>query len=292
MCLGLALSLSVATTRSEAPSAYVAGIGEWQEARETRLTADDGWLTVAGLFWLEDGEQSFGSDPESAIVLPESAPSRAGSFIMSEGKVRVRVVPGVSVTCDGQPVGEMLLTSDADGEPDVLVLDDLRLFLIKRSKGHAIRMRHLNAPARRAFTGIDCFPVDPEWRVEARFVAYDSPKRIPIANVVGSVDTSLASGYVEFERDGQLFHLDPIGDSPESETLFIIFKDQTSGRETYPPGRFLVASRLPDGEVVIDFNKAYNPPCAFTDYATCPLPPPENQLAIRITAGERLYRRH
>jgi uncharacterized protein (DUF1684 family) len=292
MSLGLALSLSAVLARSEAPSAYVAEILEWQEARETRLKADNGWLTVAGLFWLEEGEQNFGSDPESATVLPESAPFRAGSFIMSEGKVRVRVVPGVSVTCKGQPVDEMLLTSDAEGEPDVLVLGDLRLFLIKRSKGHAIRMRHLNAPARRDFTGLDHFPVDPGWRIEARFVAYDSPKRIPIANVVGSVDTALASGYLEFERDRQLFRLDPIGDSPESETLFIIFKDQTSGRETYPPGRFLVASRLQDGRAVIDFNRAYNPPCAFTDHATCPLPPPGNQLPIRVTAGEKLYRRH
>jgi uncharacterized protein (DUF1684 family) len=274
-------------------STYDEEILDWRKRRAERLTAEDGWLTVAGLFWLKPGENRFGSAPENAIVLPAgSAPPAAGSFVLAGDSVVVRVRPGVAVTCEGKPVVEMTLRSDQDGKPEVLALDDLRLFLIKRTKGYAIRMRHLNAPARRQFTGLDYFPIDPAWRVEARFVPYDPPKPIPIPSVVGTVDTMRAPGYAEFTRDGRIYRLDPVLESDGADELFFIFKDETSGVETYPPGRFLYSDLPAAGKVVLDFNRAYNPPCAFTDFATCPLPPSQNALRLRVTAGEQRYGHH
>lgn len=276
-------------------SAYEAEIQEWRTQRQARLTSDDGWLAVAGLFWLKSGENRFGSAPTNAIVLPaESVPPQAGTFTLDEvkGQVRVTAAPGVPLTCAGNPVREMVLKSDADGKPDVITLNDLRLFVIKRTKGYAIRMRHLNAPARKNFTGLDYFPIDTAWRIEGRFVSYDPPKPVLIANVVGTMDTMLAPGYVEFARDGREYRVEPMLESAESEELFFIFKDETSAKETYPPGRFLYSDLPVEGRVVLDFNKAYNPPCAFTDFATCPLPPPQNHLRLRVTAGEKQYAGH
>ncbi len=274
-------------------STYEQEILDWRQRRAERLTAEDGWLTVAGLFWLAPGENRFGAAPENAIVLPAgSAPPAAGSFVLAGDSVVVRVLPGVPATSDGKPVTGMTLHSDQDGKPEVLALHDLRLFLIKRTKGYAIRMRHLNAPARREFKGIDCFPVDPTWRVEARFVPYDVPKPIPIPSIVGTVDTMRAPGYAEFTRDGRTYRLDPVLEAEDARELFFIFKDETSGAETYPPGRFLYSDLPAGGKVVLDFNRATNPPCAFTDFATCPLPPPQNALRLRVAAGEKRYGHH
>jgi len=280
-------------TESSDSSTYETEIRAWREQREARLKADDGWLTVAGIFWLRPGENRFGSERENAIVLPKgSAPGRAGSFFLAGDSVRVAVEPGVPLTCEGKPVQEMILKSDAEGQPDVLILNDLRLFVIKRSKGYAIRMRHLNAPARKNFTGIDYFPIDATWRIEARFVAYDPPKPVVVPNIIGTADTMLAPGYVEFVRGGRTVHLEPVIESVEDEELFFIFKDETSAKETYPPGRFLYSDLPAAGKVILDFNRAYNPPCAFTDFATCPLPPPQNHIRIPVTAGEKRYGHH
>ncbi len=273
---------------------YEAEIQEWRAQRQKRLTADDGWLTVAGLFWLHPGENRFGSAPENPVHFPEgSAPGVAGVFILDEaaGKVTVKPEPGIPIMCTGWPVKEeMVLKSDADaGGPDVLALKDLRFFLIKRSKGYGIRMRNLNAPARKSFTGLDYFPIDAGWRIQATFKPYKTPKPIPIANIVGTVDTMQSPGYVEFKREGKKYRVEPVLESPEDKELFFIFRDETSGVETYPPGRFLY-SDLPVGKkVILDFNKAYNPPCAFTEFATCPLPPLQNHLQLRVTAGEKRY---
>ncbi len=288
----LLLILTVVSAAVAAPgaadSAYVAEILAWRAERAERLRADDGWLTVAGLAWLQPGDNSFGSERTNAVILPSgSAPPVAGRFVLAGDSVRVVVLRGVPVTCNGTPVVEMTLATDESGTPDVLVLNDLRFYVIKRTKGLGIRLRHLNAPARLNFRGLDYFPVDPSWRIEARFVPYDPPKPVPIPSVVGTVDTLLARGYVEFEREGTIHRLDPVTDSPEDDELFFIFKDATSGEETYPPGRFLSAGAPRDGRVVLDFNRAVNPPCAYTEYATCPLPPPQNALTVRVEAGER-----
>ncbi len=273
-------------------STYVATILAERTEREARLRADDGWLTVAGLHWFMPGENSCGTDRGNTIILPAgSAPAAVGRFILRGDSVGVEVLPGVPVTCDGRPVTQMTLRSDEEGRPDVLVLDQLRLFVIRRTRGLALRVRYLDAPARREFQGLDYFAVDPSWRIEARFVPYDPPRPIVIPSVIGTVDTVLAPGCVEFERGGETYRLDPASDST-ADGLFFIFKDETSGVETYPPGRFLSTDPPAGGTVVLDFNRAVSPPCAYTEYATCPLPPLQNALALRIPAGEKLTPGH
>ncbi len=265
----------------------------WHDKRVERLKADNGWLSVAGLFWLRTGENRFGTAEDNDIVLPAgSAPAHAGRFVVTGDRVVFTPEPGAGIVVDGAPAEEMELRSDMDGDPQVLELGDLRMFLIQRTKGPAIRLRDLNAPARRAFSGIECYPPDPAWRVEARFVPYDPPKPVEIADVTGGVDTMMAPGYAEFAVDGRTVRLEPVVSSMDYEDLFFIFRDATSGTETYPPGRFLYTGLPVDGRLTIDFNRAYNPPCAFTDYATCPLPPPENTLPVAIRAGEKDYRHH
>lgn len=280
-----------------ADTAYVSAIHAERVEREARLRSDDGWLAVAGLYWLAPGVNTFGSDRANDVILPAgSAPARAGRFVLAGDSVRVEIEPGVEVTLGGEvPGGErvsaMTLRSDDAGPPDVLVLADLRLSVIKRSRGYAIRLRDLNAPARKDFHGLAYYPVDPSWRIEARYVPYDPPKRVPIPSVIGTVDTLSAPGYVEFEREGRSYRLDPASESA-GEDLFLIFKDATSGDGTYPPGRFLYADPPVDGVVILDFNRAVNPPCAYTAFATCPLPPPQNALALAVTAGEKMVPGH
>jgi len=270
--------------------AYRAGIHEWQAQRAARLTADDGWLTVAGLFWLEPGLNLMGSAMDNDIRLPSnSSPARAGSFLLEGNRVSVESLPGVPLLSHGQPVERMTLRSDRDGATDTLSLGDLRMTVIRRSKGLGVRVRDLAAPARRDFAGIECYPIDPSWRIEARWVPYDPPKPVEIPNIVGSIDTMMSPGRAEFEREGRRFSLEPVLEEGDTE-LFFIFKDATSGEETYPPGRFLYSPTPTGGTVMLDFNRAYNPPCAFTPYATCPLPPPQNVLAIGVRAGEKMYR--
>lgn len=265
----------------------------WRDRRLERLMADDGWLTLAGLFWLSPGLNRIGSAPDNEVRLSEgSAPPRVGSLLLEGDRVTLEVLPGVTVTCDGQPVDRRGLATDASDRPDMLALGDLRFLIIKRSKGYAVRLRDLKAATRREFAGIDSWPLDPDWRFEARVIPYEPPKPIAIPNILGTIDTMLCPCALEFDRDGRRFRVEPVQEDPESAELFLIFKDATSGTESYPPGRFLYTPAPRDGRVVLDFNRAYNPPCAFTPFATCPLPPPQNVLPIAVRAGEKLYRGH
>ena len=273
---------------------YRLEIENWRANRVSRLTADNGWLAVAGLYWLKPGVNRMGTGSDNDILLPpDSAPTVVGTVTLeADNRVTLDVLQNVAVTWTGQPVSRMTLTSDADGTPEVLALRDLRFFLIKRARGLALRLRDLNAPGRRAFSGIESFPIDASWRCQARFVPYDPPRPVEIASVIGTVDTMLSPGYAEFTRDGQAWRLDAILESPTDTEYFFIFKDGTSGDETYAPGRFLYSDLPMEGRLVLDFNRAYNPPCAFTDFATCPLPPPQNALTLRVTAGEKKYGHH
>lgn len=285
---------TVEATGGDIDTAWVAEVERWRNVRVTRLTSETGWLSVAGLYWLEPGENRFGTAPDNDLVFPAgSAPDYAGFFrLATDGTVTIHVFPNAGVTHEGRTVNELRLTSDAEGTPELLALRDLRFFLIHRGKGPAVRLRDLNAPGRVHFGGIENYPIDAAWKFEARFVPYDSPKPVEIANIIGTTDTMMSPGYVEFERDGMTWRLDPVLEGPEETELFFIFKDGTSGSETYPPGRFLYADPPVDGRVILDFNRAYNPPCAFTDFATCPLPPPQNTLTLRVTAGEKRYGAH
>jgi uncharacterized protein (DUF1684 family) len=253
-------------------SAYEDEITKWRRDREAALKADGGWLSVAGLFWLHEGANPFGKEASNDIALPDG-PARAGVLHLDRGKV--------TVTMDGTT--RELRHDSADS----LRVGRLSLFAIQRGDKFGMRLRDPEAATRRDFKGIESFPINPAWRVTAKWVA--EPHKIPILNVLGQTEDSECPGYAVFRLDGQEFKLYPILEEPGAKELFFIFRDQTSAKETYGAGRFLYSALPQNGQVVLDFNKAYNPPCAFTAYATCPLPPAENRLAVRIEAGEKKY---
>ncbi len=268
-------------------------IRQWRERRLARLQAETGYLALAGLYWLEDGESSFGSDASNDLIFPpHGAPAKAGLFVRQGHEVRVRAFPGTQLQHAGKPVQEMQLASDATEEPTRLELGDLSFMLIERSGRYAIRLRDKQSPIRKNFRGIESYLVDIRYRLRARFEPYDPMKPIAIANVVGLVDTMYSPGSLVFSLAGKECKLDPVFESPADTTLFIIFRDATSGDETYGDGRFLYTSLPAAGEVVVDFNKAYNPPCAFSPYTTCPLPPQQNEIEVPVRAGEKTYAEH
>jgi uncharacterized protein (DUF1684 family) len=268
--------------------AYRREIDGWRATRDSGLRNPEGWLTLAGLFWLAEGDNRFGSDPHNPIALPAGkAPAFAGVLVRHGEAVTVRAAPGSGVTSEGKPVTELSLAPDAKGRPRVLRLGSLSFFAIKRGDRIGVRVKDSQSPALAAFRGVESFPADPSWRVVARFEAHARPVSIPITNVLGMTQDQPSPGVVVFERGGKTYRLDALDNGDGS--LELIFADATSGRETYGSGRFLDTDPPRDGKVVVDFNKAYNPPCAFTAFATCPLPPRQNRLALAVTAGEKSY---
>ena len=261
----LALPLAAAIT-------YQAQIAQWRQDREARLKADGGWLTVAGLFWLHEGRNSFGADAKNDIALP-AGPPHAGVFELRGGRVTVKM--------DG---ATRELRPDTE---DSASAGRLSLFVIERDGRYGIRLKDPESSYRREFHGLDYFPARQQYRLTAQFVP--DPKKIPITNILGQTEPEESPGYVVFTLQGRQLRLRPVYDDPPSKDLFFIFRDLTSGKETYGAGRFLDTPAPQGGKVVLDFNKAYNPPCAFTPYATCPLPPKENRLQVRIEAGEKKY---
>jgi uncharacterized protein len=282
----LLLSALVATTIS-AQTGDQMEIQQWREKRLTELKSDDGWLTVVGLFWLKEGRNRIGSDPANEIVLPAgSAPGRVGVIDFHQGRSTLRVEKGVPLLVNDQPVREFELGAKKQEKPDTMQLGEVSFFIIKRGERYGVRVRQKNSRARLEFAGLKYFPVREAYRVNARYVAYDRPKEIEIVNILGDVAKMESPGYVEFNVNGKAQRLEPI---TEGKQLFFIFRDLTSAKTTYPAGRFLYAD-LPQGNtVVLDFNRAINPPCAFTSFATCPLPPPQNWLKVAIEAGEQAY---
>lgn len=266
--------------------AYRLEVEKWRVQRENRLRADDGWLSVAGLFWLKNGENRAGAGPENEIQLPAGAPSRVGTFVLTGHKVVFRAEPGAAVFLGDQRVTTAELRPDTPGPPDVLRVGDFSMLVIKRGRRYGIRLRDKNSEFRRKFRGCKWFPVDAAYRVEAKFVPYQPPKPVPILNILGDTEYHQSPGYAEFEIAGKRCRLEPVLDNGR---LWFIFKDQTSGKETYGAGRFLYADPPQNGIVVLDFNKAYNPPCAFNPYTTCPLPPKQNHLPVPVRAGEKDY---
>lgn len=294
MSIGSTLALIALISSGDAPPAdadYRAEIETWRAKRTESLRRADGWLTLAGLFWLKEGENRVGSDPSNRVLLPAAAPKFLGVILVSRGAASVRVSPGAAVTHDGQRVAAMALRTDAQGEPTVLTHGTVSFQVIERGKRLAARVKDSQSPVRLAFHGIDSYPIDRLWRFEARFEPYDPPKQIPIPNVLGTMENEGSPGAVIFDFQGRSYRLDAVTESG-TEELFLIFGDQTNGTQTYGAGRFLYADAPSGGRTVVDFNKAYNPPCAFTPYATCPLPPPQNRLPIRIEAGEKRYGKH
>jgi uncharacterized protein (DUF1684 family) len=270
------------------PADYRDEIRQYRASREAELKADDGWLTVAGLFWLKPGANVVGSAAGSDIRLPKKAPARVGVFELKDGHVMFTADPDARVTSMGKPVGAGAVAAPTQ-DPSALTIGDLRMFVIRREDRFGIRMRDLNSAMRREYKGLRFYPVRNVFRVRARFFPYDMPRAIAIPNVLGQAPEMESPGYVTFTLNGKAFRLEPVYETDERKDLFFIFKDTTSHTATYPAGRFLHTDLPKNGVVIIDFNKAYNPPCAFTDFATCPLPPKQNQLPVRIEAGELAY---
>ncbi|MBI1757369.1 MAG: DUF1684 domain-containing protein [Fimbriimonas ginsengisoli] len=268
------------------PNAYRAEMAKWRAEQEADLKKENGWLSVAGLFWLAEGDNTVGSGASCKIRLPGSAPADVGVLSRNGEHVRLRVAAGVAVTVGGKPVTDQELKTDAKGSPDRVKVGDLTFTIIQRGARIGVRLFDPNSKARRGFTGLHWFPVDPALRIKAAFNAYAKPKMIPITNVLGDVRMAPSPGYVEFKVGGRKMRL--IAETTDTG-LFFNFQDRTSGKTTYPAGRFLDAPKPSGGFVAIDFNQATNPPCAFTSFATCPLPPAGNRLGVAIRAGELNY---
>ncbi len=273
---------------------FLAGEAAWRAQRKENLLRPDGWTSLVGLFWLENVKQHFiGSSADNGFKL-DFGPAKLGMIEQGDGHVWLAPEQGVALTLDGQPLAgnKVELHNDNEAAPSVVGFDDGKgqLILIKRGDRLGIRVKHANAPSRLLFAGLDYWDASEDWRIVGKFVPNPPGTTLPIVDIIGVTDNIPNPGAVEFKKDGQTLRLQALDEGDGS--LSLIFVDRTSGHGSYPAGRFLEADK-PDanGNVVLDFNRAYNPPCAFTPFATCPLPPPENRLAdIAITAGEKTYK--
>ncbi len=270
------------------PEVHRSEIEDWQVGRVEGLKAPDGWLSVVGLDWLDPGENTVGTDSSNAIVFPPvpGVPARIGSFFLEDGVVRMEVEPGVAVTHDGDAVSSLTLFPGEGGRPPTVRLASLRWQVIQRQDLIGIRLRDTANAAIAEFEGISMFPVSLDWRIPATFDRYDPPRMIEVPNVLGQISEQPSPGAVVFRVGGERLRLDVTG-NPGGQSFSVVFGDETNGLETYGGGRFLtVPAPDEEGRLVIDFNRSYNPPCVFTAFATCPLPPPQNKLPVRIEAGE------
>ena len=271
--------------------ATATGIDElvaWRAQMDASLRADDGWLALAGLFWLEEGDNTVGSGPGNDLVFPEgTCPVRLGTFHRSGDVVALSVAEGVTVAVNGEAVsGTTSLRHDdgGPGTPDLVSHGSLAFHVLVRGPRVGIRLRDRDSAVRAAFTGRTWFEPNPAAAVTARFERFPAGTTIPITNVLGDTEDNPSPGRVHFTYDGTACSMDAVA---SGDNLFFIFRDRTSGASTYGAGRFLHVP-VPDGDTVtLDFNRAVSPPCAFTVHATCPLPPAQNHLPVAVEAGER-----
>jgi uncharacterized protein (DUF1684 family) len=276
-------------TSARAQTDYVKGVEKWRSEREANLKKETGWLTVAGLFWLKDGTNTVGAGEKFDIRLTDNfKEGKFGEIEFKDGKATLKVEKGVEAQGDGKSVSAAVdLVSDEKGKPTEIKTGTQTFYLIKREERFGIRLKDSNSEARRNFKGLHWFPVDESYKVTARLEAWPEPKEINVPNVLGGNFKMKSPGLLKFTLKGKEYSLQPVDEG--DGTLFIIFKDKSSENETYKSGRFLYADKPVNGEAVLDFNKAENPPCAFTPYATCPLPPAGNSLELEIKAGEKRY---
>jgi uncharacterized protein (DUF1684 family) len=294
--LAIALSFGVTAVHAQTTDAATAADfsqqnQQWQNKRLAGLTASNGWLSLIGLEWLKDGANRIGSASDNDIVL-KAGPAHLGVVTLSkEGALHIVLDKDSGATVDGKAVNEATLLDDAhagEGAPTTVAFGSASFLVIERDGRKALRVKDSNAQTRTHFLGLDYYPADPSWRIVADWVPFDPPHELEIGSVLGTINKEKVPGKAVFHRDGHTYELMPIQEEPDS--LFFVIADRTSGRETYGAARFLYADLPKDGKVVLDFNRAYNPPCAFTPYATCPLAPPENRLDLAVTAGEKKYR--
>lgn len=268
------------------PSDYESQIAEWRQIMEDRLRAEDGWLTLTGLYWLSKGANSVGSDPTNDIPLPDSTPRQIGTLNYDGSSVNLTVTCAEDVLIDGVPAKTAVLRPDTtEGGATNISIGSVTFFVVKRGDQYGIRVRNANHPLRHSFTGRKWFPVDNAYRVTATFVPHDSPRTIEVMSSAGLLTPMENPGRVTFNLNETLLSLEAFTESKDE--LWFVFKDGTNAKSTYGAGRFLKARLSPEGLVDLDFNRAYSPPCAFTDYAMCPLPPKQNILPLEIPAGER-----
>lgn len=270
--VAVAAALAVTPVMSAIDPRYDSEIQQWRADRAAALQAEDGWLSLAGLVWLHEGANSFGADQSNDIALPDG-PAHAGVFEFHGGKAML----------GGKELKQ-------NGAAPAATVGRVKLYVIRRADKVGIRVRDPQSEARRNFHGLKYYPINSEYRIEAQWVA--EAHDLPILNMLGQTEPQPSPGYAVFRIRGQELKLRPYIEEPGDRQLFYVFRDQTSGKETYGAGRFFYSDFPSNGHVTIDFNKAYNPPCAFTPYATCPLPPAENRLAVKIEAGELKYGGH
>lgn len=259
---------------------------EWRLAAEENLRKENSWLALAGLYWLNEGENSFGTDLSNSIVFPSGAGSpRMGVFDLNENQVTLRVEEGIDLSVDGEVISEINLKPDTSGTPTEIKYEDLTFILIEREDGFGIRLWDNQRHERKEFSGRVWYPIQEEYRVKGNYETFEEDLSLVLERKNGSEMEQQAQGKINFLLNEQELSL--IVFAQEDGSLFAIFHDLTNGNETYPAGRYLLVGPPDEGSVEIDFNRAYNPPCAFTDFATCPLPPAQNKLNIAIRAGEK-----
>ena len=283
------VQLMSAKVEESKPTTYEGQIEQWRAQRVERLKAPNGWLSLIGLHWLKEGKNTVGSDKSNDIVLA-TGPGNLGVVTLTKGKASIALNPKVPTAIDAKPVKNAQLLDDSNEKPTTVSFGSASFYVIDRNGKKGLRVKDTEADTRKHFRGIDYYPIDPKWRVEAKFTPFNPPHTLEIPNVLGQIDKMRVPGQVEFERDGKKYTLLPVLEEPDAKELWFIYADKTSAKETYGGGRFLYTDMPKDGKVVINFNKSYNPPCAFTPYATCPLAPTENRLTIPVTAGEKKYR--
>jgi uncharacterized protein (DUF1684 family) len=282
---------SSAVAASADDATYRNDVETWRAKRIERLTAPAGWLSLIGLDWLKEGENTIGSAKDNNIVIAK-APPHLGNIVLDRGRATFSLDPRAvkQAKIDGTDKIGMDLVDDSHEKPTLVSFGTANFYLIHRGDQFGLRIKDSAAPTRTHFLGIEHFDVDPSWRVEAKWEAYNPPHEVEEGNVLGQVDKVVVPGAATFERDGKTYKVEPIIENPGDTQLFLVFADRTSGKETYGAARFLYADPPKDGKIVLDFNRAYNPPCAFTPYATCPLPTQQNRLDMRVTAGEKKYK--
>ena len=298
---GSMLSLSLASSAndkgSDDLSAWQHDQLAWRAQRATGLQAPEGWLSLIGLGWLKEGDNSLGSAADSRVQIAGKWPAHIAIVRLEKGTLRL-LAPAEGfpkeLLVDGQAAKEQALLADDSEKVSKLTLGTLTIIAIHRGEQFGLRIKDLQAPTRVGFHGLRWYEPNAAYRVHARWIPYDPPKTLDIPTVLGTTTQMPAPGAAEFTIDGQVVRLEPVLEDPKATELFFIMRDATSKTTTYGAGRFLY-TQLPDhgvsqpGEVWLDFNQAVNPPCAFTPYATCPLPPPQNRLSVPIPAGEQRY---
>jgi hypothetical protein len=267
------------------PIAYKAEMDTWKKERIERLKSKTGWLNLAGLLWLEEGENSFGSDSSNRVIFPQKAAPFCGKIILKEDQLTLMATRESGITFEGNPVTTMELKDDFSENTTLIDQGDLAWFIVKRGEQYGIRLRDYKHPNLNKLDSIPSYPIDIEYVVEATLHPFDEPRTMEVATpVAGFTEEYQCPGELHFSLKGEDLVLYPF---QSGQGYFLVIADETTGIETYGAGRFMYSTPDSTGRIILDFNKAYNPPCAFTPYATCPMPPRENFLPVAVKAGEK-----